>query len=167
MMSEIIGHSAVCSIVCSDNHNNSMEALHYCARKISLMRKYGHIYFSHDDVIIWKHFLRYWPFVRGIHLPPVDCPHKGQWRGALMFSLICAWTKVWAKNRDAGNLKRHHAHHGVTVMSYYFWRENFFYIHFQRIHDNRLIIRWYNEQTFIFFTLIPEICKWPPLTNTD
>ena len=22
---------------------------------------------SHDDVIKWKHFLRYWPFVRGIH----------------------------------------------------------------------------------------------------
>ena len=45
---------------------------------------------AHDDVIKWKHFPRYWPFVRGIHRPRVNSPHKGQWRGALMFSLICA-----------------------------------------------------------------------------
>ena len=43
-----------------------------------------------DDVIKWKHFQRYWPFVRGIHRSPVNSPHKGQWRGALMFSLIGA-----------------------------------------------------------------------------
>ena len=42
---------------------------------------------SHDDVIKWNDFPIYWPFVRGIH----RSPHKGQWRGALMFSLICAW----------------------------------------------------------------------------
>ena len=29
----------------------------------------------HDDVIEWKHFLRYWPFVRGIHRSPVNSPH--------------------------------------------------------------------------------------------
>ena len=40
----------------------------------------------HDDVIKWKHYPRYWPFVRGIHRSPVNSPHKGQWRGALMFS---------------------------------------------------------------------------------
>ena len=39
----------------------------------------------YDDVIKWKHFPRYWPFVRGIHRSPVNSPHKGQWRGALMF----------------------------------------------------------------------------------
>ena len=44
----------------------------------------------HDDVIKWEHIPRYWPFVRGIHWIPVDFPHKGQSRGALMFSLICA-----------------------------------------------------------------------------
>ena len=37
---------------------------------------------SHDDVIKWKHFLRNWPFVRGIHRSPVNSPHKGQWCGA-------------------------------------------------------------------------------------
>ena len=47
----------------------------------------------HDDVIKWNHFPRYWPFVRGIHRSPVNSPHKGQWRGALMLSLICALNK--------------------------------------------------------------------------
>ena len=49
--------------------------------------------FIHDDVIKWKHFPRHWPFVRVIHRSPVNYPHNGQWRGALMFSLICAWIK--------------------------------------------------------------------------
>ena len=33
-------------------------------------------------------------FVRGIHRLPVNSPHKGQSRGALMFSLICSEQKV-------------------------------------------------------------------------
>ena len=53
----------------------------------------------HDDVIKWKHFPRYWPFVRGIHRSPVNSPHKGQWRGALMFTLICARINGWVNNR--------------------------------------------------------------------
>ena len=45
----------------------------------------------HDDVIKWKHFPRYWPFVHRSHQSPVNSLHKGQWRGALIFSLICVW----------------------------------------------------------------------------
>ena len=37
------------------------------------------------------YFPRYWPFVRGIFLSPVNSSHKGQWRETLMFYLICAW----------------------------------------------------------------------------
>ena len=70
----------------------------------------------HDDVIKWKHFPRYWPFVRGIHRSPVNSPHKGQWRGALMSSLICAWINDWVNNGKAGDLRRHPAHYDVTVM---------------------------------------------------
>ena len=33
---------------------------------------------SHDDVIKWNHFPRYWPTVRGIHRSPVDSPYKDQ-----------------------------------------------------------------------------------------
>ena len=50
---------------------------------------------AHDDVIKWKHSPRYWPFVHRIHRSPVNSPRKGQWRGALMFSLICAWLNAW------------------------------------------------------------------------
>ena len=71
---------------------------------------------KHDDVIKWEHFPCYWLSVRGIHRSPVDSPHKGQWRGALMFSLICAKTNGWANNRGADDLRRHLAHHDVTVM---------------------------------------------------
>ena len=70
----------------------------------------------HDDVIKWKHFPRYWPFVRGIHRSSVNSPHKGQWCGTLMFSLIWAWINGWENNREAGDLIRHRAHYGVTVM---------------------------------------------------
>ena len=49
---------------------------------------------THDDVNKWKHFPRYWTFVRGIQWSPVDSPHKGQWRGALMCSLISAVEKT-------------------------------------------------------------------------
>ena len=70
----------------------------------------------HDDVIKWKHFPRYWSFVRGIHRSPVNSTHKGQWRGALMFSLICAWINAWVNNREAGDLRRYRAHYDVTVM---------------------------------------------------
>ena len=55
----------------------------------------------------WKHFPHYLPFVRGIHWSPTDSPHKGQWCGALMFSLMCVWTNDWANNRDAGDLWHH------------------------------------------------------------
>ena len=71
---------------------------------------------SHDDVIKWKHFPRCWPFVRGIHRSSVNSPHKGQWRGALIFSLICVWIDGWVKNREAGDLRRYRAHYDVSVM---------------------------------------------------
>ena len=70
----------------------------------------------HDGVIKWKHFPRYWPFVRGIHRSPVNSPHKGQWRRALMFSLICVWINGWVNNGEAGDLRRYRAHYDVTVM---------------------------------------------------
>ena len=71
---------------------------------------------KHDDVIKWNHFLRNWPFVRGIHRSPVNSPHKGQWCGALMFCLICARINGWVNNREAGDLRLHRAHYGVTVL---------------------------------------------------
>ena len=70
----------------------------------------------YDDVMKWRHFPRYWPFVRGIHRSPLNSPHKSQWRGALMFSLICAWINRWVNNSEAGDLRRYCAHYDVIVM---------------------------------------------------
>ena len=74
---------------------------------------------THDDVIKWKHFPRNWPFVREVHRSPVNFPHKGQWRGALMFSLIYAWINDWVNNREAGDLRRQNGHYDVIVMIRY------------------------------------------------
>ena len=70
----------------------------------------------HHDVIKWKHFPRYWPFVRGIHRSSVNSPHKGQWRGALMFSLICARINCWVNKREAGDFRRHRVHYDFSVV---------------------------------------------------
>ena len=77
----------------------------------------------HDDVIKWKHFPRYWPFVRGIHRSPVTSPHNGKWRRALIFSLICVWINGWVNNREAGDLSRYRAHYDVIVMG---WLKHFY-----------------------------------------
>ena len=49
---------------------------------------------------------------------PVNSPHKGQWRRALMFSLICARINDWVNNREAGDLRRYRGHYDVNVMSH-------------------------------------------------
>ena len=63
---------------------------------------------SNNVVIKWKHFPRCWS--------PVNSPHKGLWRGTLMFPLICASINAWLNNREAGDLRRSHAHYDVIVM---------------------------------------------------
>ena len=98
---------------CADGVPGKMKDVYFCPRAW----RGGAVPSFHDDVIKWKHFPCYWSFVRGIRRSPVNSPHKGQWRGTLMFSLIYAWTNSWANNRDAGDLRRHRAHYDVTVMT--------------------------------------------------
>ena len=74
------------------------------------------LFLDHDHVIKWKPFPRYWPFVWGIHQSLGNSQHKGQWRGALMFSFIWAWINVWVNNLEAGDLRRFRAHYGVIIM---------------------------------------------------
>ena len=85
-------------------------AWHECKKIVPLPR--GSSWWRHQ----MKHFPRYWPFVQGIHRSPVSSPHKGQWRGALMFSLICAGMNGWVNNLEAGHLRRHRGHYDATVM---------------------------------------------------
>ena len=81
---------------------------------------------KHDDIIKCKHFPRHWPFVRGIHRSPVNSPHKGDWRGTLVFSLIYARTNGWMNTRDAGDLRRHRAHYDIIVTIIWFQINNVF-----------------------------------------
>ena len=91
-----------CNLNCCVNSSRWDRMTHICTNKL------------HDDVIKWKHFSRYWVFCEEIYQSPVDSYRKGQWHGTLMFSLICAWTKAWASNRD---LTRHRAHYDANVMT--------------------------------------------------
>ena len=47
-----------------------------------------HVYYSHDDVIKWKHFPRYWPFVRGIH--------RSRWIPRTKASDAELWCLLWS-----------------------------------------------------------------------
>ena len=71
---------------------------------------------THEDAIKWKHFPRYWPFVRGIHRSPVNSPHKGLWRRALMSLWSASWINGWVNNHEAGDLRRQCPHYDVIVM---------------------------------------------------
>ena len=104
---------------------------HYCQNSMSYTHPFMYTpcrcyIVEHDDVIKWKHFLRYCPFVRRIHRSPVNSPHKGQWRGALIVSLIFALNKRLSKHSwdwwfgmPLCSLWRHHndLNVGITIIS--------------------------------------------------
>ena len=90
---------------------------------------------THDDVNKWKHFLRCWPLVRGFHWSPVNSSHRDHWCGALLFSLICAWLNGWVNNREAGDLRRHHAHFDVIVILMFDKCVLCFYLYYYVVQD--------------------------------
>ena len=106
----------------------------------------GVIFQCHDAVIKWKHFPRYWPFVPGNHRSPVSYPPKGQWRGALMFSLICDWRVGWVNTRKACALRRYRAHCDVIVIHSLERKPCFLIKYLQILHrfpnENTPIFRW-------------------------
>ena len=89
----------------------------------------------HDDVIKWKHFPRYWPSVRRIHRSPVNSPHKGQRRGALIFSDL-RLNKRLSNSREAGDLRRHRAHYDVIIV----WPMTFFI----RLRSHVIVLQRFN-----------------------
>ena len=103
-----------------------VQDLHYV--KTSIRCRVG-LTSSYDDVINWKHFPRYWPFVRGIHRLPVNSPN------------------AWVNNDEAGDLKRHCTHYDVTVMpdhvfkgSFHKWLTN--YTHYYCVRCNYSPMPW-------------------------
>ena len=116
---------------------NWIIAAHICAGEITSLVlgdifKYIGLYFSFTEVCFqWSHW---WPTDPSIPYTmmtssngnifrvtdplcgELNSPHKGQWRGALMFSLISAWINCWVNNSEAGDLRRNHAHYDVIVI---------------------------------------------------
>ena len=67
----------------------------------------------------WRHHMETFSALLAIcagNSPVIGELHKGQWRGALMFSLKCAWINDWVNNGEAGDMRRHRAHYDVNVM---------------------------------------------------
>ena len=92
-------------------HRIDLQFLAICVFVQVMMRNY--------DIIKWKHFLLYWPFVRGIHWSPVDSSHTGQCCGALMRNYgTCFPRNGCANSRDAGEFKPLSTHCNITVISF-------------------------------------------------
>ena len=70
----------------------------------------------HDDVIKWKHFPRYWPFVRGIHRPRWIPAQRPVTRRFDVFFDLRLNKRLSKQNRHAGDLRRHRTHYDVIVM---------------------------------------------------
>ena len=94
----------------------SMRAIDEC------LRMYVHVYVFHHEVLRWNmmtssngnifrvtgHLCREFTGHRS--------PHKGQWCGALMFSLICVWINGWVNIHGVGDLRRYRGHYDVNVI---------------------------------------------------
>ena len=65
----------------------------------------------------WKKISALLAICAGNSPVPGKFPHKGQWRGVLMHSLICVWINGWMNNGEAGDLRRHPTHYYVIVMA--------------------------------------------------
>ena len=78
----------ICYVISVPNKNYIYLWEQYRAVSQSRITCHYTAHIEHDDVIKWKHFPRYWPFVRGIHWSPVNSPHKGQWRYHAHYDVI-------------------------------------------------------------------------------
>ena len=106
---------------------------------------------------------------------PVNSPHKGQWRRALMFYFICAWINDWVNNREAGDLRRHRGHYDVNMMTHD-WNDhhafcgencitvvlNFSFIFMPQLWVDKTLVTWGRQ-------LCPHYCpfvrgvQWSPM----
>ena len=118
---KIIGKHIICIYMCmfdwSTISGKHYEMILWCGQT-----REPHFIFvlqhSKLDQSWWRHQMEIYSVLLAICAgdSPVNSPHKSQWRGALMFSLICAEINGWVNNRKAGYLRRHRAHYDVIVM---------------------------------------------------
>ena len=83
----------------------------------------------------------------------VNSPHKGQWRGALMFDLICTWINDWVNNREAGELRCHRPHYDAIVMQIretsHFLRKSMFLVLRSGCSGLNGLIQWQMMTSFV------------------
>ena len=84
-----------------------------------------------------------------------EFPHKGQWRGALMFSLI--WINDWVNNREAGDLRRHRSHYYVNVMD----------LSTRKLHCIGLGIGESTQTSLCEYRTSAELSAWIPMRVLD
>ena len=121
MTSQINGDSIARSIACSGDQQVS--ALLTCCDEIHLWLANS----PRKGVIMcnplpwWRHPMEtlcaLLAICAGNSPVPVNSPHKGQWRGALLGFFICVWINGWVNNREAGDLRCYRSHYDVTVMT--------------------------------------------------
>ena len=99
-------------------HSSFTCVVFHCTAQHSAALNCTAVHCAHDDVTKWKYFRVTGHLCGEFTGPPVNSPHKGKWRGALMFSLICARINGWENNGEAGDLRSHRDHYDVTVMQH-------------------------------------------------
>ena len=92
--------------------NMKMVVLIHCDKHTIHPKRQTHSSRFHDDVVKWKHFPRYWPFVRGITgllwIPHTKASDAELW-------CFLELNKRLSK-QSWGLVRRYHAHYDVTVM---------------------------------------------------
>ena len=89
--------------------------------RVYIAKRHWRIDIHAQYIPLWRHQMETFSWLLALceENPMVSdgCRHKDQWHGALVFSLICAWTNNWANNRDDRDLRRNRAQYDVTIMT--------------------------------------------------
>ena len=112
-------HNALLILILQWGSNGLLIMIHDCRLRLLIFMNYYFLTVAtkySEQNVPWRHqmetFSALLAICAGNSPVPGNSPHKSQWRGALMFSLIC----VWINNREAGDLRRYRAHYDVTVI---------------------------------------------------
>ena len=111
------GHESltlICSLSPNSMHIGKIQTTDKTGYLVALLECFPHSWWRHQ----MEPFSALLALCAGNSPVPVNSPHKGQWRGALVFSLICARINDWVNNHEAGDLRRHHGHYDFNVMCY-------------------------------------------------
>ena len=136
------GMRALSQILSDESLSYSLKHISTGEHSLHISRRSTHLLHLYFPFSWWRHqmqtcsaslaFVRgIHRWLRGIHRSPVNSPHTDQWRRALMFSLICAWTNGWVNNQDAGDFRRHRSHYDVIAMWY------------------QILIQWYGQPWYL------------------